>query len=376
MRRAASIAILLLMLSAPAAAERARELGIPFAGTPGPLNAITDVPGVRVGHATLIHGQGGDAARTGVTAILPLGPDSDTPVPAAGAVLNGNGDMTGTQWLAESGFLEGPVVLTNTHSVGVARDAVVAWGQRHFPGTGAYSLPVVAETWDGYLNAINAFHVRPEHVWQALDSASGGPPAEGSVGGGTGMMAYRFKAGIGTSSRLVAGPGCPCTVGVLVQANYGQRDQLVIAGVAVGREIPDLMPTRGQEAQTDRRDGSIVAVIATDAPLLPHQLGRLARRVPIAIGRLGGIGANSSGDLFVAFSTRVPQAWAGGTQAWSTLPNDALDPLFSAVADATEEAIVNALVAADDMTGVDGNTVYALPERRLLAALRKWGRVR
>jgi L-aminopeptidase/D-esterase-like protein len=352
--------------------QRARDLGVPFSGTQGMMNAITDVAGVTVGHVTVIEGDGEHAARTGVTAILPLGSGTDTPVPAASAVLNGNGDMTGTQWLAESGFLEGPVVLTNTHSVGTVRDAVIAWGQKKFPDTATYSLPVVAETWDGFLNDINGFHIKPQHVFDAIDGATGGPVAEGAVGGGTGMMAYRFKAGIGTASRLVGGIGGPHMVGVLVQANYGKRERLIIAGVPVGRQITDLMPSRGN---TQQREGSIVVVVATDAPLLPSQLGRLARRVPLALGRLGAIGANSSGDLFIAFSTAVPKKAPDGTLAWSAVPNDAMDPLFDAVINATEEAIVNALVAADDMVGVNGHTVYALPEKRLKAALRRAGRM-
>ncbi len=383
----APITLLIVLLLAPFAATtwanppqagadgadtlRARDAGVPFAGTTGPLNAITDVPGVRVGHATVIRGNGPHAARTGVTAVLPLGPDTDIPVPAGTAVLNGNGDMTGTQWLNESGFLEGPIILTNTHSVGVARDAVIAWGQRRFADTETYSLPVVAETWDGFLNDINGFHIKPKHVEAAINGARTGPVAEGNVGGGTGMVAYRFKGGIGTSSRFIGGVGGPYTVGVLVQANYGRRAQLTIAGVPVGREITDLMPELGPK---QRREGSIIAVVATDAPLLPHQLTRLARRVPLALGRLGSVATNSSGDLFIAFSTAVPKTNTDGTLNWRAVPNDQMDPLFTAVVDATEEAIVNALLAADDMTGVNGHHVYALPTYRLQQILRQYGR--
>lgn len=360
--------------AAEGAGLRARDLGIPFEGTPGPLNAITDVGGVEVGYTTIISGGTGPrAARTGVTAVFPRGRDTDAPVFAATHALNGNGEMTGSHWIAEPGFLEGPVVLTNTHSVGTAHQAVIAWGRARFPGTSRYSLPLVAETWDGFLNDINGFHVTPRHVTAALDGARTGPVAEGNVGGGTGMMAYRFKAGTGTASRAVEVDGVRYSLGVLVQANYGRRPELVISGVPVGREIPDRMPETGRPK--GRREGSIIAVVATDAPLLPHQLERVARRVPLALGRLGSVATNSSGDLFVAFSTVAPETGRNGVQVWRSLPNDRLDPLFTATVQSVEEAVVNALVAAETMTGRDGNTVHALPPDRLRDVLRKYRRL-
>ncbi|MDH5525720.1 MAG: P1 family peptidase [Nitrospirota bacterium] len=346
--------------------ERARDMGIIFEGKTGRYNAITDVNGVTVGHATVVSADTGpNAARTGVTVVFPGGSGTDERYPAATHVLNGNGEMTGTVWVAESGFLEGPVVLTNTHSVGTAHQALIAWGQRRFPGTEAYSLPVVAETWDGFLNDINGFHVTSAHVEAAIQAAASGPVAEGNVGGGTGMVAYRFKGGIGTASRVTDGTGY--TVGVLVQANYGRREDLIISGVPVGRMITDRMPARGIDRQ--RREGSIVAVVATDSPLLPHQLQRLARRVPLALGKLGSVATNSSGDLFVAFSTALPDL-KKGVERWRAVPNDALDPLFTAVIQATEEAVLNAMIAAKTMTGRDGNTVYALPHERLRKLLK------
>lgn len=374
-----SLAILLLPAPAPAAgpapaAERARDLGVPFEGAPGPLDAITDVAGVRVGQRSVVRDlPGGRAARTGVTVVFPGAAEDDRAFPAATFALNGNGEMTGAAWVNESGFLEGPVVLTNTHSVGVARDAVVAWGQRRFPGTPRYSLPVVAETWDGFLNDINGFHVTPRHVVAALDGARGGPVAEGNVGGGTGMVCYGFKGGIGTASRRLPAEAGGYTVGVLVQANYGRRPQLVIAGVPVGAEIPDLLPER--PPRPGGRSGSLVAVVATDAPLLPHQLGRLARRVPLGLGRLGSISTDSSGDLFIAFSTARPEAGADHLETWRAVPNDRMDPLFAATVQALEEAVVNALVAAETMTGTEGHTVHALPHDRLRAVLAKYGRL-
>ena len=367
------------------AEPRARDLGIPFDGTPGPLNAITDVAGVTVGHATIIRGEGrlqvGEGpVRTGVTAIHPRGKTYD-PVFAGWYTLNGNGEMTGTTWLEESGFLEGPVVITNTHSVGVARDATIEWQFRNdlfdpIPDEPDvfWSLPVVAETYDGDLNDINGFHVTKEHVIAALETATGGPVAEGNVGGGTGMICHQFKGGIGTASRQVAIDGNSYTVGVLVQANYGSRQSLTIAGVPLGDKLTDLRP---EFRKTDTDTGSIIVVVATDAPLLPHQLERLARRVPIGIARVGGYGSNSSGDIFVAFSTANPGAAArGGLIRTDMLPNDALSPLFLATAEATEESIVNAMVAAETMTGINGNTVYALPHERVVEILREHKRIR
>jgi len=358
---------------------RARDLGIPFDGTPGANNAITDVAGVEVGFATLISGEGRlivgkGPVRTGVTAILPRGKDSHDQCFAAWFTLNGNGEMTGTTWIQESGFLEGPVMITNTHSVGVVRDAVIAWQMKQQGKTfQPWSLPVVAETWDGGLNDINGFHVKPEHVIQALDGAKSGTVAEGNVGGGTGMVAHGFKGGTGTSSRKLDARGGGYTVGVLVQANYGRRQNLHIAGVPVGQEITDLLPERGK---LNDGSGSIIVVAATDAPLLPHQLKRMATRIALGIGIVGGRGENSSGDIFVAFSTANPgAAQDSGITAVQMLPNDRINPLFNATVQATEEAIVNALVAAETMEGINGNKVYALPHDRLKEVMRKYNRL-
>ena len=356
---------------------RARDLGIPFEGTPGKFNAITDVPGVEAGYTTLISGEGKlevgkGPVRTGVTAILPRGHASlNDPVYAGFFSLNGNGEMTGTAWVDESGFLEGPIIITNTHSVGVARDAVIAWRVKHGAAdtTGYWwSLPVVAETWDGWLNDINGFHVKPEDVWHALDSAHDGAPEEGSVGGGTGMICYEFKGGNGTASRKVdirpegadknSSPQS-FIVGVFLQANFGRRPQLTIAGVPVGKEIPG--DVYKQES------GSCIAVVATDAPLLPNQLKRLARRVSLGLARTGTISGNGSGDLFIAFSTANPNVVNPDqvTHQVQTVPNDLMDPIFAGVVQATEEAVVNALVDNHSMTGRDNHRVEALPHDRL-----------
>jgi L-aminopeptidase/D-esterase-like protein len=371
-------------LAASASAPRARDLGIPFDGTPGPLNAITDVDGVLVGHTTLIAGSGKlrvgqGPVRTGVTAVLPRGAASMQHYTFAGwYAQNGNGEMTGTTWVEESGFLEGPVMITNTHSVGVVRDAVIAWRVSHGAPDASeswWSLPVVAETWDGWLNDINGFHVKPEHVFHALDSAHSGAVEEGSVGGGTGMICNGYKGGIGTASRKVAVKDNTYTVGVLVQCNFGTRENLRIAGIPVGREIPVedpyvLMPSDVVE------HGSIIVVVATDAPLLPHQLKRMARRVSLGLGRTGSIAGNGSGDIFIAFSTANPGASnAGQLVDLRMVPNDSLDPLFAATVQATEEAIVNAMVAAEDMTGVDNHHVTALSHTRLREVLGKYNRL-
>jgi len=358
---------------------RARDLGIPFEGTPGKLNGITDVPGVEVGYTTLISGEGKlevgkGPVRTGVTAILPRGHSSlNDPVYAGLFSLNGNGEMTGTAWVEESGFLEGPIVITNTHSVGVARDAVIAWQVKQ--GTGSqtlWSLPVVAETWDGWLNDINGFHVRPEDVWHALDTAHSGAIEEGSVGGGTGMICYEFKGGNGTASRKIDirvskdAPPRSFVVGVFLQANFGRRPQLVIAGVPVGKEIP------GEVYK--KENGSCIAVVATDAPLLPNQLKRLARRISLGIARTGTISGNSSGDLFIAFSTANPNVASADqiTHDVQTIPNDLMDPLFTGVVQATEEAVVNALVDNHSMTGRDNHRVEALPHNRLREIMKRF----
>jgi L-aminopeptidase/D-esterase-like protein len=364
--------------------ERARDLGIPFDGTPGPLNAITDVDGVLVGHTTLIAGSGKlvvgqGPIRTGVTAVLPRGSASMQRFSFAGWYSqNGNGEMTGTTWVEESGFLESPVLITNTHSVGVVRDAVIAWRVAHGPPDATdswWSLPVVAETWDGWLNDINGFHVKPEHVFHALDSARGGPVEEGAVGGGTGMVCNGFKGGIGTSSRKLTDQDGGYLLGVLVQCNYGRRLNLRIAGIPVGREIDSEDPYAFLPAELTER-GSIIVVVATNAPLLPHQLKRIARRVSLGLGRTGSIAGNGSGDIFIAFSTANPAASdLGHVVDLRMLPNDSMDPLFAATVQATEEAIVNAMVAATDMTGIDGHHVRALPHAELRAVLAKYNRL-
>jgi D-aminopeptidase len=390
------VALCLAVLAAPVASyaqqkERARDLRIPLDGTPGLFDAITDVPGVEVGHATLVSGSGKlvvgkGPVRTGVTAVLPRGKRSGDPVFAGWFTLNGNGEMTGTTWLEESGFLWGPVMITNTHSVGVVRDAVIEWLVKQARNLSEYdwSLPVVAETWDGSLNDINGFHVRKEHVFAALDSAHGGPVTEGNVGGGTGMICHRFKGGIGTASRRLDSKDGAYTVGVLVQCNYGARPQLRIAGVPVGREIPDLLPCRepcglprsARDARLAADVGSIIIVVATDAPLLPHQLKRVAKRAALGVGKMGGVGGNSSGDIFIAFSTANPRAAAdSGLGGLTMLPNERITPLFEATVQASEEAIINALLAAETMTGADDLKVTALPHDRLREVLRKYNRL-
>jgi L-aminopeptidase/D-esterase-like protein len=342
------------------------------------LNAITDVAGVEVGQVTLISGDGKlitgkGPVRTGVTAVIPRGRNSTDQVFGAWFTLNGNGEMTGTTWVEESGFLEGPVMITNTHSVGTVRDAVIAWQMKKQGNTfQPWSLPIVAETWDGWLNDINGFHVKPEHVAQALDQARSGPVQEGNTGGGTGMVVHQFKGGTGTSSRTFDAGGSRYTVGVLVQANYGSRDGLTIAGVPVGRELTDLMPKSGV-ADT----GSIIVVVATDAPLLPHQLKRVVKRAALGIAKNGGIGGNSSGDIFIAFSTANPNAATDVELAsLKMLSNNQITPVFGATVNATEEAIINAMVAAETMTGVNGNTVYALPHDRLKEVMKKYNRLK
>jgi len=364
--------------------ERARDLGVPFDGTPGKLNAITDVSGVEVGHTTLISGEGKlqvgkGPVRTGVTAVLPRGKSSMKDAVFAGWFSqNGNGEMTGTTWVEESGFLEGPVMITNTHSVGVVRDAVVQWRVEHGkPDPTGYwwSLPVVAETWDGYLNDINGFHVKAEHAFQAIQSAHGGAVEEGAVGGGTGMICNGFKGGIGTSSRKLDAKDGGYTVGVLVQCNYGSRQNLRIAGIPVGREISPEDPYAYQPSEISER-GSIIVVVATDAPVLSHQLKRLARRVSLGLGRNGSISGDGSGDIFIAFSTANPHAEGGKTVVdLKFLPNDALDPVFAATVQATEEAIINAMVAAKTMTGIENHKVIGLPHDRLREVLKKYNRL-
>ena len=356
---------------------RARDLGVPFDGTPGPNNAITDVKGVEVGHTTLISGEGKlevgkGPVRTGVTAIHPRGKTNDDAVFAAWFTLNGNGEMTGTTWVDDSGFLTGPVMITNTHSVGVVRDAVIAWRVKHgSPDMEGYwwSLPVVAETWDGYLNDINGFHVKPEDAWHALESAHPGAVEEGNVGGGTGMICNEFKGGIGTSSRVLDAKAGGYTVGVLVQCNYGSREQLRVAGINVGREIPE-------HTVWQKDVGSIIVVVATDAPLIPTQLKRIAKKVSLGLGRDGSYSGDGSGDIFIAFSTANPRAVdPKGLHQLTMLPNDSLDPIFLATVQATEEAVINAMVAANTMTGINNHTVIALPHDRLREVLKKHDRL-
>ncbi len=397
----AALSFVPLAAQTPSAKPRARDLGLSAAigGTPGSLDAITDIAGVEVGHTTLISGSGKlvvgqGPVRTGVTVIHPRGKTNPDPVMAAWFTLNGNGEMTGTTWIQESGFLEGPIAITNTHSVGVVRDAILQW-QVSRPGLQPWGLPVVAETYDGFLNDINGFHVKPEHVLSALDGAKGGPVQEGAVGGGTGMICHGFKGGIGTASRKVDIGARGYTVGVLVQCNYGQRRELRVAGVPVGEEIPDLtrciaspalrpnLPrcgsqSRGSQSRAPLDDdgaGSIIIVVATDAPLLPHQLKRLVTRAALGVGRMGGRGENSSGDIFVAFSTANAHAATDtGVAHVDMLPNDRVNGLFTGTVQATEEAILNALLAAETMTGADDARVFALPVDRLMAVMKKYGR--
>ena len=388
-RRAALILLASSTVSSTALAQskpRARDLSVPFVGTPGPNNAITDVAGVRVGHTTLIRGEGelrvGEGpVRTGVTVILPRGDDPADPVFSGWFALNGNGEMTGTTWVEESGFLEGPIAITNTHSVGVVRDAIIAWQSENGTGFQPWSLPVVAETYDGSLNDINGFHVKAEHLVGAIENASSGPVEEGNVGGGTGMRCLGFKCGIGTSSRARLGAG-DYTVGVLVQANFGGGRGLTIAGVPMGMEFAreqenGSAPDAGSGIDLEREGrGSIIIVVATDAPLLPHQLKRIARRASLGVARTGGISGNGSGDIFVAFSTaNAAAAAARPTTEVTILSNSQISTLFGATVEATEEAIINAMIAAETMVGRDGNRSEAIPHDRLRELLRAYNRL-
>ena len=375
-----AVSVLLCVLSGLGISQtkpRARDLGIPFDGTPGPLNAITDVEGIEVGFTTLISGDGKlkvgvGPVRTGVTAIFPRGKKSRDGVFAGWYSLNGNGEMTGTTWVEESGFLEGPVMITNTHSVGVVRDAVVKWRvDQGTPDASGYwwSLPIVAETYDGFLNDVNGFHVKPEHVFHALDTATGGPVTEGNVGGGTGMVCNGFKGGTGTASRKLPDKNGGYTVGVLVQCNYGSQSELRIAGIPVGRELPPGIP-RNEDV------GSIIVVVATDAPLVAQQMKRVVRRVPLALGRMGSYSGDGSGDIFIAFSTANPGVWSQKTvKPVQMLPNDQMNPIFLATVQATEEAIVNAMIGAETMVGVDGHKVIAIPHQQLRDVLKKYNRL-
>ena len=369
--------ILLSLFLAPMSSNaqpkpRARDLGIPFEGIPGPWNAITDVPGVEVGQVTLIEGkgklvQGKGPVRTGVTAIFPLGKTAENGVFGGHFSLNGAGELTGMAIVQEFGELHGPVVLTGTLNVGIAHQAAIEWQRDRVKNPDALynrTLPVVGETWDGFLHDVFGFHLRKEHVFEAMNNASTGPVLEGGVGGGTGMACYEFKGGIGTASRIVTSGGKSYTLGVLVQANFGRRRQLLVAGVPVGKEITDLMPKEGQTG-----DGSIIVVVATDAPFLPVQLDRLARRVALGLARTGSIATNGSGDLFLAFSTAT-QLTPAETPIDVQMTRD-INPFFEAVVYATEEAVINAIIAGETMEGINGNTLYGLPHERLKEILRK-----
>jgi L-aminopeptidase/D-esterase-like protein len=379
------LVILLLMTIFPVEAQkkRARDLGIPFVGETGKYNTITDVKGVEVGYSTIISGEGDSTAgkgpiRTGVTAIFPRG-KKFSPVYANWYSLNGNGEMTGTTWVTESGFLETPIMITNTNSVGIVRDTVLKWyvdidwyqGEDWW-----YTYPVVGETYDGFLNDIYGFHVKEEHVLEAIDNTTIGAIAEGNVGGGTGMMCLGFKCGTGTSSRVINIKDKTYTVGVLVQANFGSKKNLTIAGVPVGRALKDTESEIYNAPPQSRRqegDGSIIAIVATDAPLLPHQLKRIAQRIPLGIGIVGGRGSNGSGDIFLAFSTANKNAFNRDENTTvETLPNDKMTPLFEATVNAVEESIINAMVAAETMEGNNGNTSYAIPHDQLIDVLKKY----
>ncbi len=394
------IALAVLCLAAlPALAQstsdkpvRARDLGVPFDGTPGKLNAITDVSGVEVGATTLIRGDGplkvGEGpVRTGVTVVFPRGKQNTDNVYAGWFSLNGNGEMTGTTWIEEAGLLKGPIGITNTHSVGIVRDSIITWAvKQNLVKEDEWSLPVVAETWDGWLNDINGFHVKQQDVFAALDSAKPGPVPEGNIGGGTGMICYGFKGGTGTASRVLSSANGGYTVGVLVQCNCGRRPQLTIAGVPVGKEITGeepyaqlSVPSRPESAPPGNEEkgdvGSIIIVVATDAPLLPHQLKRIARRAALGLARTGSVSGNGSGDIFIAFSTANPKADdAPGPNTVQTVSTERISPLFEATVEATEEAIVNAMVGAKTMTGVNGRTVISLPHEKLQQVLRKYNR--
>ncbi|MEM6630024.1 MAG: P1 family peptidase [Bacteroidota bacterium] len=389
MNRIYILSILLLMVCwSYAQKPRARDLGVPFNGTPGTHNAITDVQGVEVGYSTLISGEGKNIigkgpVRTGVTAIFPRGKAKKfSPVYANWYSLNGNGEMTGTTWVTESGFLETPIMITNTNSVGVVRDAVLKWyvdtdwyrGEDWW-----YTYPVVAETYDGFLNDIYGFHVKEAHVLEAITNASSGEIAEGNVGGGTGMMCLGFKGGTGTSSRIIRIKDSTYTLGVLVQSNFGGKRNFTVAGVPVGRELQDTLNYEYKAPPSSRRqegDGSIIVIVATDAPFLPHQLKRITQRVPLGIGIVGGRGSNGSGDIFLAFSTANEGAFSRSeTTSVETFSNDMITPFFDATVQAVEEAIINAMVAAETMVGINGNTAHALPHDLLIEVLKKYNRL-
>ena len=389
MKKIAIVFTILLCIQAYGQKPRARDLGVPFSGTTGKFNAITDVKGVEVGYSTLIEGEGENNVgegpiRTGVTAIFPRGKAKKfSPVYANWYSLNGNGEMTGTTWVTESGFLETPIMITNTNSVGVVRDAVLKWyvdtdwygGENWW-----YTYPVVAETYDGFLNDIYGFHVKEENVLEAIKNSSSGKIAEGNVGGGTGMMCLGFKGGTGTASRVLKIKDSTYTIGVLVQSNFGSKKNLSIAGVPVGIELKDTLNYKFNAPPKSRRqegDGSIIVVLATDAPLLPHQLKRIAQRIPLGIGVVGGRGSNGSGDIFLAFSTANENAFnRDETATVISMPNDKMTPLFEATVQAVEEAIINAMIAAETMEGINSNKAYALPHDLLIKTLKKYNRLK
>ncbi len=355
---------------------RARDLEVHFEGSPGPLNAITDVNGIEVGYATIIEGQ---SARTGVTIIHPRGKRDHDPVFAGYFAFNGNGEMTGVAWVEEGGFLEGPIGITNTHSVGVVRDTIIDWQIKQGAIFQRWSCPVVGETADGWLNDMNGFYIKAEHVRAALESAQGGAIAEGNVGGGAGMITYEFKGGTGTSSRKLPNKLGGWMIGALVQANFGRRFQLTVSGVPVGQHLTSDAPITNGENPFKQDDGSLIVILATDAPLLPHQLKRLAKRATLGMARTGSLGGNGSGDLFLAFSTANrgaagPGSAKSGVVSIEALPNDHMDPLLFASAYATEEAIINAMIAAETMTGRDGVTIKAIPHDELRAVMKQYGR--
>ena len=382
-------ALLLICSQSYGQKPRARDLGVPFVGTTGDFNAITDVKGVEVGYSTIISGKGENIVgkgpiRTGVTAIFPRGKaEKFSPVYANWYSLNGNGEMTGTTWVTESGFLETPVMITNTNSVGEVRQAVLKWyvdtdwynGENWW-----YTYPVVAETYDGFLNDIYGFHVKEEHVLEAIENSSGGRIAEGNVGGGTGMMCLGFKGGTGTSSRVFKIKDTTYTVGALVQSNFGAKRNLSIAGVPVGVELKDTLNYKFNAPPASRRqegDGSIIVIVATDVPLLPHQLKRIAQRIPLGVGIVGGRGSNGSGDIFLAFSTANKNAFnRDETTNVRSMSNDQLTPVFEATVQAVEEAIINAMVAAETMEGINGNKAHALPHDLLIETLKKYNRIK
>jgi len=381
----------LTIVSGSLMAQRARDWGIPFEGIPGKNNSITDIKGVEVGYTTLISGEGKNIigigpVRTGVTAILPTGKQW-RPIFANWYTLNGNGEMTGTTWVTGSGFLETPILITNTNSVGVVRDAVLKWfvknnwykNDKGFYKAFWYTYPVVAETYDGFLNDIYGFHVKENDAFQALDSAKAGPVAEGNVGGGTGMMCLGFKGGSGTSSRLVKIKDTTYTVGVFVQSNFGSKENFNIAGVPIGKELADTLNYKfvsPPQSYKPPGQGSIIVIVGTDAPLLPHQLKRVAERVSIGVSNVGGRGENSSGDIFFSFSTANTNFSRDSVTQVQLLSNELIDPIFDATVAATEEAIINAMVAAETMTGINGNKAYALPKDLVIKAMKKYNRIK